>query len=207
MGNDSSTPDKIITFHNCSDTQYSIVSTSNGSNNLPKSSSSCESVTFPYETNDFTLTGSDGQIYKLLGTSIAVMGYSDVFIWNNSKAGTSVYDDKFYYVDGNYVSGTNLSPGLHVAFNNQSVVVLVNMDTKDTLVNPVDFNSAFVYVNAPDKSTKPDKKDDDSTPIKIPPIFYIMIIMITLLIATIVVGYVVYRYYSKKKSIHTSSNS
>lgn len=209
MGNNSS--QDVITFRNCSTTGFNVVSKSNGSKIVPKGSgSSCGITSFPLEANDFTMTADNGQIYTLLGSSISSMNYSDVFIWENIvKSGSTIKDDIYYYYNGNHIQGYGLTPGIHVSFNNQSIAAYCYEDKDNNfVVTQIDFTSVLTYDNppaAPDKSTKSNK--DNTTTIKVPILLYVAIIMVVFAIASAVAGFLVYKFYQKKKqSIHTSSN-
>ena len=201
MGGGSST-EQVIGFHNASSIEFTIKSPTNGTQILPKYNTSWSNITFPMETDNYTLTTDSGDVYTLIGSTISTMGYSDIFIYEKIVAGASIYDAKFYFADGKSLSGLSLEYGINVSFNNENIAAQL-IPAKELVLTQIDFSSVFIDNNPVDKPAKPDKPAKTDAKIKVPPIVWIAIVLLTFVITGLIVGYIIY----KKKLSHSSSNS
>jgi hypothetical protein len=198
MGNGSSND---ITFYNCSNTSYTIDSKSNGSDSLPSPAGGvCTNLNFPFEANDFTLTTGNGQSYTLLGSGISNLGYNTVYIWDSIQTNSDVSSDKFYYFNGESIKASRVEKSLNLSMT-QSIAVLMSDD-----LSSIDFSSVCKINQSPVDSGTTGDDDKPSKP-KVPSTIWIIVVLLTFLIVTVVVGFVIYKYYKKNKLVHSSSNS
>jgi len=197
MGNDSSTPtdQNDIIFHNCSSTSFQVSDKSGAFQVLSKGNQSCGMIAFYYETSDFVLTGDNGQIYTLLGSTMQSLDYTNIFIWEDIVPGSDIYSDKFMDNNSGYTGGSYLSPGLHVSFNNQSITALVKDNNGSKTVSQIDFSSVFIYNNPPITPVQPPVQDnppvqdpvqDPDTP-QVHHHYYLLVLFIAFMVLIIVV--------------------